>query len=148
MAEIGRKGGQATTPAKAAAARNNGRLGGLVSSEAKTAAARENAKQRWVNQPPSATARAREERARRNAPCQCSFGRELGKKFKQCCGWNPRERRSPTSIAAAVLPTAAMTNGQAVVGKVGRNDPCPCGSQRKFKKCCGNTAKLPCTASG
>lgn len=22
-------------------------------------------------------------------------------------------------------------------GKVGRNDPCPCGSGRKFKKCCG-----------
>ena len=21
--------------------------------------------------------------------------------------------------------------------KVGRNDPCPCGSQKKFKKCCG-----------
>jgi uncharacterized protein YecA (UPF0149 family) len=20
---------------------------------------------------------------------------------------------------------------------VGRNDPCPCGSERKFKKCCG-----------
>ena len=24
--------------------------------------------------------------------------------------------------------------------KVGRNDPCPCGSGRKFKKCCGATA--------
>ena len=22
--------------------------------------------------------------------------------------------------------------------KVGRNDPCPCGSGRKFKQCCGN----------
>ena len=21
--------------------------------------------------------------------------------------------------------------------KVGRNEPCPCGSRRKFKKCCG-----------
>ncbi|MBQ8412376.1 MAG: SEC-C domain-containing protein, partial [Lachnospiraceae bacterium] len=21
--------------------------------------------------------------------------------------------------------------------KVGRNDPCPCGSGKKFKKCCG-----------
>jgi SEC-C motif-containing protein len=21
--------------------------------------------------------------------------------------------------------------------KIGRNDPCPCGSGRKFKKCCG-----------
>jgi len=24
--------------------------------------------------------------------------------------------------------------------KVGRNDPCPCGSGRKFKNCCGRTA--------
>jgi preprotein translocase subunit SecA len=23
--------------------------------------------------------------------------------------------------------------------KIGRNDPCPCGSGRKFKKCCGMT---------
>jgi preprotein translocase subunit SecA len=22
-------------------------------------------------------------------------------------------------------------------GKIGRNDPCPCGSGRKYKKCCG-----------
>ena len=21
--------------------------------------------------------------------------------------------------------------------KVGRNDPCPCGSEKKYKKCCG-----------
>jgi preprotein translocase subunit SecA len=25
-------------------------------------------------------------------------------------------------------------------GRVGRNDPCPCGSGKKFKKCCGKTA--------
>jgi uncharacterized protein YecA (UPF0149 family) len=24
--------------------------------------------------------------------------------------------------------------------KVGRNDPCPCGSGSKFKKCCGRNA--------
>ncbi|HUT75007.1 MAG TPA: SEC-C metal-binding domain-containing protein [Armatimonadota bacterium] len=24
--------------------------------------------------------------------------------------------------------------------KVGRNDPCPCGSGRKYKKCCGRSA--------
>jgi len=28
--------------------------------------------------------------------------------------------------------------------KVGRNEPCPCGSGKKFKKCCdGPTARLP-----
>lgn len=25
-----------------------------------------------------------------------------------------------------------------VAPKAGRNDPCPCGSNKKFKKCCGN----------
>jgi len=27
--------------------------------------------------------------------------------------------------------------------KVGRNEPCPCGSGKKFKKCCGSAAELP-----
>jgi SEC-C motif domain protein len=26
---------------------------------------------------------------------------------------------------------------QLPAGKTGRNDPCPCGSEKKFKKCCG-----------
>ena len=25
---------------------------------------------------------------------------------------------------------------QRAAGRVGRNDPCPCGSRKKFKKCC------------
>lgn len=25
--------------------------------------------------------------------------------------------------------------------KVGRNDPCPCGSQKKYKKCCGDARR-------
>ena len=27
--------------------------------------------------------------------------------------------------------------GSSRSGKVGRNDPCPCGSGKKYKKCCG-----------
>ncbi|HJZ13258.1 MAG TPA: SEC-C metal-binding domain-containing protein [Acidobacteriota bacterium] len=30
----------------------------------------------------------------------------------------------------------AVRNGE----KVGRNDPCPCGSGKKYKKCCGANA--------
>jgi uncharacterized protein YecA (UPF0149 family) len=26
--------------------------------------------------------------------------------------------------------------------KIGRNDPCPCGSGKKFKQCCGQTTIL------
>ncbi len=32
-------------------------------------------------------------------------------------------------------PAAAVTSPPAP--KTGRNDPCPCGSGKKFKKCCG-----------
>jgi hypothetical protein len=34
-----------------------------------------------------------------------------------------------------LAPVASFT-----VGLVGRNDPCPCSSGRKFKKCCGGAA--------
>ncbi|MEM7204807.1 MAG: SEC-C metal-binding domain-containing protein [Planctomycetota bacterium] len=50
------------------------------------------------------------------------------------------------AFRAAVAAGAAHRDGVAVTGpvetvrhraaKVGRNDPCPCGSGRKFKKCC------------
>ncbi|CAA7600572.1 NTF2-like domain protein [Acididesulfobacillus acetoxydans] len=30
-----------------------------------------------------------------------------------------------------------LVNGPAVSHKIGRNDPCPCGSGKKYKKCCG-----------
>ncbi|KDR96452.1 SEC-C motif-containing protein [Peptoclostridium litorale DSM 5388] len=35
------------------------------------------------------------------------------------------------------LDVLSMKHKQAVQGKVGRNDPCPCGSKVKYKKCCG-----------
>ena len=27
--------------------------------------------------------------------------------------------------------------------KIGRNDPCPCGSGKKYKQCCANKAAVP-----
>ncbi len=55
----------------------------------------------------------------------------------------PEVRRSPWAearesrgegmeVASAARPTARDASGQ----KVGRNDPCPCGSGKKYKKCC------------
>jgi hypothetical protein len=37
---------------------------------------------------------------------------------------------SQASVAASLKPAAAKP-------KTGRNEPCPCGSGKKFKKCCG-----------
>ena len=32
--------------------------------------------------------------------------------------------------------------------KVGRNDPCPCGSGKKYKKCCSETGTLILAEAG
>jgi len=38
---------------------------------------------------------------------------------------------------ANVMRWVAEEDARARMGKAGRNDPCPCGSGRKFKQCCG-----------
>jgi preprotein translocase subunit SecA len=44
-------------------------------------------------------------------------------------------RRAP--VPAAASPRSASPQAPIRLGKVGRNDPCPCGSGRKYKRCCG-----------
>lgn len=52
-------------------------------------------------------------------------------------------RNAPDLIAHWVMALNAWRTGQFVAEpalrstKVGRNDPCPCGSGKKYKKCCG-----------
>lgn len=48
--------------------------------------------------------------------------------------WQPYRR--------AVAERAIAASFQREHPKVGRNDPCPCGSGKKFKKCCGSAAVL------
>ncbi|KAJ9601941.1 hypothetical protein H2200_013500 [Cladophialophora chaetospira] len=52
-----------------------------------------------------------------------------------------RLRGSYPEIWAAISPNAAAGGGGSTAGyakvKVGRNDPCSCGSNKKFKVCCG-----------
>lgn len=45
-----------------------------------------------------------------------------------------RSKRSDASKKAGKTKTARKAE---IEEKVGRNDPCPCGSGKKFKKCCG-----------
>jgi uncharacterized protein YecA (UPF0149 family) len=49
---------------------------------------------------------------------------------------------SPTQQQAAqpkqeAAKASAPSTGDDGEAKVGRNEPCPCGSGKKFKKCCG-----------
>jgi preprotein translocase subunit SecA len=40
-------------------------------------------------------------------------------------------------------PPAAVEPIRNMAQRVGRNDPCPCGSGRKFKNCCGKSSSIP-----
>jgi preprotein translocase subunit SecA len=46
--------------------------------------------------------------------------------------------RAGATAGGATAAAATVSTGQRVVGQqVGRNDPCPCGSGKKYKKCHG-----------
>ncbi|WP_371680590.1 SEC-C metal-binding domain-containing protein [Microvirga sp. KLBC 81] len=44
--------------------------------------------------------------------------------------------RDPQCLAGQPASCQPVTP-KPTFGKVGRNDPCPCGSGKKYKKCCG-----------
>jgi hypothetical protein len=54
--------------------------------------------------------------------------------FSKWSGFSEKDKRERRreEIAAAMVRTVTNPNRD-----VGRNDPCPCGSGKKFKKCCG-----------
>ena len=45
---------------------------------------------------------------------------------------------STSAPAAAPAEPAKTAQARRPAGKVGRNDPCPCGSGKKYKRCCGS----------
>ena len=53
----------------------------------------------------------------------------------------PAPTPTPARAEAAPVRRAGLAAARRPVGaqKVGRNDPCPCGSGKKYKKCCGRT---------
>ena len=64
-----------------------------------------------------------------------SDGREdRPKALAQRNGTSPRSQQRPATNGRTA---AAATSSNAPLAKVGRNDPCPCGSGKKYKKCHG-----------
>ena len=53
----------------------------------------------------------------------------------QLCGWSERELRERET------GQKTFYNPDGTVRKVGRNEPCPCGSGKKYKNCCGRGAR-------
>jgi uncharacterized protein YecA (UPF0149 family) len=46
-------------------------------------------------------------------------------------------RDRPAHAISTAAPSAAASPSARPTGKVGWNHHCPCGSRRKYKKCCG-----------
>lgn len=53
--------------------------------------------------------------------------------WKFTIGLEPEKPEDITDLEILLNPPKPMTAAQ----KVGRNQPCPCGSGKKYKKCCG-----------
>ena len=49
--------------------------------------------------------------------------------------------KANTNTTAAKAEAQAKAKPVRTGPKVGRNDPCPCGSGKKYKKCCGRAAR-------
>ncbi|HZR50700.1 MAG TPA: SEC-C metal-binding domain-containing protein [Streptosporangiaceae bacterium] len=49
----------------------------------------------------------------------------------------------PSADGGAQVQTSSGPSGDADFDHVGRNDPCPCGSGRKFKRCHGDPRMRP-----
>jgi len=56
------------------------------------------------------------------------------KGWKYIVGLEPDKPEDITDLEILLTPHKPMI----AENKVGRNDPCPCGSGKKYKKCCGS----------
>jgi preprotein translocase subunit SecA len=54
----------------------------------------------------------------------------------------PREREDVHSNRDGSLPQKKAPLRKDPAKRVGRNDPCPCGSGKKYKNCCGDVRKI------
>ena len=85
----------------------------------------------------AAAAKAQQERAAaaqeqaRLAAQQAQQNQKLNVVFKR------EQVAKPTATSGDGTDSANRTVRKTAKQKVGRNDPCPCGSGKKYKKCCG-----------
>ena len=52
-------------------------------------------------------------------------------------GNNEQAAKLKEELKILTAPPKKTTNTPITVTKIGRNEPCPCGSGKKYKKCCG-----------
>lgn len=66
-------------------------------------------------------------------------GELLKQKFQPAVPAPPTPLAAPPSVPEPRGPQLPVNMPSADGPKAGRNDPCPCGSGRKFKNCCLNS---------
>ncbi len=64
-------------------------------------------------------------------------GHQLFKKLLQDIGFATAETLLKAEFKKGPVEQEKPAFAKVSTGKVGRNDPCPCGSGKKYKKCCG-----------
>lgn len=70
-------------------------------------------------------------------------GREYGpprSADEACAWWHGHDRETADDHLEDLAEEVADFLPEIAPPKIGRNDPCPCGSGKKFKKCCGANA--------
>jgi uncharacterized protein YecA (UPF0149 family) len=78
--------------------------------------------------------------------CEKLFHVQVKRDNEQAVAQVPEARRKPRKMVESGGGAAASADGgsdeprptRRAEPKVGRNDPCPCGSGKKYKKCHGN----------
>jgi hypothetical protein len=66
----------------------------------------------------------------------------FGETVAELSGWHGFKPKAPRNETLNWLDSLGTPHREPL-RKVGRNDPCPCGSGKKFKKCCLNAAADP-----
>jgi uncharacterized protein YecA (UPF0149 family) len=59
----------------------------------------------------------------------------FGDTIEELADWDCFKPKTRTS-SKPIPPSSFYVPERNIFRKVGRNDPCPCGSGKKFKKCC------------
>jgi len=62
---------------------------------------------------------------------------DIAERLDQAALAMPRAILVLRKLAKRSAADGFATQGESVSGKIGRNEPCPCGSGRKYKRCCG-----------
>ena len=62
---------------------------------------------------------------------------EQGRDSIQAMGFNVDTDAAATDIPVTLFPNGISGEPEVRTKKIYPNDPCPCGSGKKYKKCCG-----------